>query len=442
MEKINNEVTDFTSRPTLAIVTTMILLIAMTILLTYFNVDQHEAAGIDKHGAATSAANVKVAGSTAPAAALPDFTALVKKSGPAVINISTPKGVRAELSIPASPGIAQEDPFSEFFRRFAPGGQSPHKFTGKSLGSGFIVSPDGYILTNAHVVYGATEIAVRLTDQREFKATLIGVDKRCDIALLKIDAKDLPVIHVGDAPELEVGEWVVAIGAPFGYSNSVSQGIVSSKGRNLPGDIPVPFIQTDVPIDPGNSGGPLFNINGEVIGINSQIDSRSGGYTGLSFAIPIRLAMKVKDKLLQHGTIRHGMLGVTAQNVTVGQALSFRLKRASGALIAGVMSGGPADRAGIRIGDIILKLNGKLLVNADEMVRTVAESAPGSIAKLKVWRNAGTIEISVKLGESDSGQPAQKLPESTAQPRQLGLNLHELRRELQHALHTEGSFLV
>ena len=286
-------------------------------------------AGCDKQPAVlttnnASAATSAVGGPAPVSVALPNFTALVKKEGPAVINISTTKKIRG-VPVPAFPGLTPDDPFYEFFRRFAPGGEAPREFRSQSLGSGFIVSADGYILTNAHVVEDADEATVRLTDQREFKAKVVGTDKRSDIALLKIPAKDLPVVNIGDSSKLDVGEWVVAIGSPFGFNNSVSQGIVSAKGRNLPGEDIVPFIQTDVPVNPGNSGGPLFNMNGEVVGINSQIYSRSGGYMGLSFAIPINLAMKVKDELLKHGKVRRGRLGMTIQSVGPEHAKSFDL---------------------------------------------------------------------------------------------------------------------
>ena len=404
--------------------------------------------GCDKQPAVLTTNNASAAtsavGSAAPVSvALPNFTALVKKEGPAVINISTTKKIRG-VPVPAFPGLTPDDPFYEFFRRFAPGDQAPREFRSQSLGSGFIVSADGYILTNAHVVEDADEATVRLTDQREFKAKVVGTDKRSDIALLKIPAKDLPVVNIGDSSKLDVGEWVVAIGSPFGFNNSVSQGIVSAKGRNLPGEDIVPFIQTDVPVNPGNSGGPLFNMNGEVVGINSQIYSRSGGYMGLSFAIPINLAMKVKDELLKHGKVRRGRLGMTIQSVSPEHAKSFDLAKAGGALITSVEKDGPADRAGLQIGDIILKFDGAELASADDLVRAVAEAAPGSIAKLQVWRNGAAMEKTAKLGEAGSEQMAQKQEpaEKAAEPGQLGLTLRELGRDEQHALHTEGSLVV
>lgn len=384
-------------------------------------------------------------GSAAPVSvALPSFTALVKKEGPAVVNISTVKKIRGGFPFPGFPDLSPDDPFFEFFHRFMPRDQFPREFRSQSLGSGFIISEDGYILTNAHVIEDADEVTVRLTDQREFKAKMVGADRRSDIALLKIPAKGLPVVNIGDSSRLEVGEWVVAIGSPFGFTNSISQGIVSAKGRSLPGENIVPFIQTDVPVNPGNSGGPLFNLNGEVVGINSQIYSRSGGYMGLSFAIPINLAMNVKDELLKHGTVTRGWLGVTIQNVSPEHAKSFKLAKAGGALIASVEKNSPAERAGLEIGDIILKFDGKELSSADDLTRAVAEAAPGSSAKLQVWRNGATKELTVRLGESDGERVAQKQmqPGKATAPDQIGLALRELAPDEQRALQTEGFLLV
>ena len=392
-----------------------------------------------------NAATAQVASSASSVSvALPNFTALVKKEGPAVINISSTRKIRGGVQSPAFPGISPDDPFNELFRRFAPEDEVPREFHSQSLGSGFIVSPDGYVLTNAHVVEDADEVTVRLTDQREFKVKVIGSDRRSDIALLKIPAKDLPVVNIGDSSKLEVGEWVVAIGSPFGFTNSVSQGIVSAMGRSLPGEDIVPFIQTDVPINPGNSGGPLFNLNGEVIGVNSQIYSRSGGYMGLSFAIPIDIAMKVKDELLKHGTVRRGRLGINVQSVSPEHAKSFELAKASGALITSVEKDGPADRAGLQIGDIILKFNGKEMAKTDDLVRAVADAAPGSSAKLQVWRNGASKEITVSLGETKPDRMAQKQqPQSKAtESGHLGIAVHELSQDERQALHTDGYLVV
>ncbi|MDE2311349.1 MAG: DegQ family serine endoprotease, partial [Betaproteobacteria bacterium] len=394
--------------------------------------------------APVAAASSTATGAAPGSVALPNFTALVKKEGPAVINISSTRKVRGALPFQAFPSLTPDDPFNEFLRRFAPGDEPPREFRSQSLGSGFIVSADGYILTNAHVVEDADEVTVRLTDQREFKAKVVGTDRRSDIALLKIPAKDLPVVSIGDSSKLDVGEWVVAIGSPFGFTNSVSQGIVSAKGRSLPGEDIIPFIQTDVPVNPGNSGGPLFNTNGEVVGINSQIYSRSGGYMGLSFAIPINLAMKVKDELLKHGTVRRGRLGITVQSVGPELAKSFDLAKASGALITSVEKDGPADRAGLQIGDIILKFDGKDMASTDDLVRAVANAAPGSSAKLQVLRNGASREMTISLGEAKSERMAQKQePQAKpTQPGHLGIAVHELTHEEQLALHTDGHLVV
>jgi serine protease Do len=378
-------------------------------------------------------------------AALPNFTALVKKEGPAVVNISTTQKIhREQLPFPAFPGTKQDDPFYEFFRRFAPSEMLPHEFRSQSLGSGFIISQDGYILTNAHVVENADEVTVRLTDKREFKAKVIGADKRSDIALLKISAKDLPIVNIGDASKLEVGEWVVAIGSPFGFANSVSQGIVSAMGRNLPGENTTPFIQTDVPINPGNSGGPLFNLNGEVIGINSQIYSRSGGYMGLSFAIPIDLAIKVKNDLLKHGSVKRGWLGVTIQNVSAEHAKSFGLEKAGGALITTVGKDTPAAQANLEIGDIVLKFNGKELTEAGDLARMVGDTAPGSVARLSIWRRGANKEVTVTLGDADTNLeiPKTKQMDKETVPDRVGIAMHELSPDERQRLRTDGYLVV
>ncbi|MDH4234029.1 MAG: PDZ domain-containing protein, partial [Gallionella sp.] len=261
---------------------------------------------------------------------------------------------------------------------------------------------------------------------------------------LKISARDLPVVNIGDSTKLEVGEWVVAIGSPFGFTNSVSQGIVSAMGRSLPGENIVPFIQTDVSVNPGNSGGPLFNMKGEVVGINSQIYTRSGGYMGLSFAIPIDLAMKVKEDLLKHGTVKRGRLGITIQNVSQEHARSFELAKAGGALITSVEKNGPADRAGLQIGDIVLKFNDRDMSGTDELVRAVADAAPGSSAKLQVWRNGAFKEMTTILGEAQAERKMQKEEpgDKPAGPGQIGLTLHELNRDEQRALQTDGVLVV
>lgn len=414
-------------------------LLAISIAALMF-VSCNQQTSVSPANASTPAATASPASSVA----LPNFTALVKKEGPAVINISTTRKVRGMVPFPGFPGISPDDPFYEFFRHFAPEGRSPREFRSQSLGSGFIISRDGHILTNAHVVEDADEVTVRLTDQREFEAKVVGTDRRTDIALLKISAKNLPVVDIGESSKLEVGEWVVAIGSPFGFTNSVSQGIVSAMGRSLPGEDIVPFIQTDVSVNPGNSGGPLFNMNGEVVGINSQIYSRSGGYMGLSFAIPIDLAIKIKDELLKHGTVRRGRLGITVQDVGPEHAKSFELAKAGGALITSVEKEGPADRAGVQIGDIILKFNDKDIANTEALVRTVADAAPGSGAKLQVWRNGAAKELTVSLGEAKAERAVQREEpgDRPSEPGQIGLTLRELSRGEQIELDADGALLV
>src|SRR5207302_905909 len=306
---------------------------------------------------------------------LPDFTRLVEEQGSTVVNISTTQAVRRSAALPQIPGM-EDDEIQEFFRRFIPRqqpgvpgpGQGPGpRSESRSLGSGFILSADGYIMTNAHVVEGADEINVRFTDKREFKAKVIGADKRTDVALIKIEASALPAVRFGDPSKLKVGEWVVAIGAPFGFENTVTAGIVSAKGRSLPQENFVPFIQTDVAINPGNSGGPLFNMRGEVVGINSQIYSRTGGFMGLSFAIPIDVALDIQKQLREKGRVARGRIGVVIQEVTRDLATSFGLDRPRGALVNSVEKGSPADRAGIEATDIIIGFDGKPVENSSDV---------------------------------------------------------------------------
>jgi serine protease Do len=378
----------------------------------------------------------------APPASLPNFIALVKNQGPAVVNISSTKKIKGGIVLPGFPGMAPDDPFFEFFRHFGLGDGHPQGFRTQSLGSGFIIDQEGHILTNTHVVEEADEVTVGLTDKRELKAKVVGTDKRSDVALLKISARDLPVAKIGDSSKLEVGEWVVAIGAPFGFANTVTQGIVSAKGRDLPGENIVPFIQTDVAINPGSSGGPLFNMNGEVVGINSQIYSRSGGSMGISFAIPIDVAMKVKEQLLKYGTVKRGKLGVTIQNVTPELAETFNLEKAGGALVASVERGGPADRAGLRSGDVILAFDGKEVSSSSDLSRLVSEAAPGTTARLKVWRDRSTTELVVMLGEAALTMPEKELKSGGAGPDRLGLSLRELTRVERQSRQTDGVIIV
>jgi serine protease Do len=379
---------------------------------------------------------------------LPDFTELAERQGPAVVNISTTQVTRSSQSMPFP--FDENDPAFEFFKRFMPrnhGGTTPREFENKSLGSGFIISGDGYILTNAHVVDGADEVTVRLTDKREFKAKTIGADKRTDVALLKIEANGLPVVRLGEPAQLKVGEWVVAIGSPFGFDNSVTAGIVSAKGRSLPQENYVPFIQTDVAINPGNSGGPLFNMRGEVVGINSQIYSRSGGYMGVSFAIPIDVAMEIQNQLRASGKVSRGRLGVVIQEVSKELADSLALGKPMGAVVNAVEKGGPADKAGLEPGDVILKFDGKPINASADLPRLVAATKPGTRSTIQVWRKGSTRDIAVTVGEmtdekAASSRPARSGKQPEQQANRLGLVLNELTADQKRDLKISSGLLV
>ncbi len=371
---------------------------------------------------------------------LPDFTGLVEAQGAAVVNISTTQAVR-RTALPQIPNVEDEE-IMEFFRRFIPRqpgpGQAPRS-EARSLGSGFIISADGYILTNAHVVEGADEINVRLTDKREYKAKVIGADKRTDVALIKIDAANLPAVRFGDPGRLKVGEWVVAIGAPFGFENTVTAGIVSAKGRSLPQENFVPFIQTDVAINPGNSGGPLFNMKGEVVGVNSQIYSRTGGFMGLSFAIPIDVAMDVQKQLREKGRVSRGRIGVVIQEVTRDLATSFGLDRPRGALVNSVEKGSPADKGGIEATDIITRFDGKPVESSSDLPRMVGATRPGARAEVEVWRKGAPRTLTLTVGElheervaARESPRAQKPAE--AAPNRLGVVVAELSAEKKRGL--------
>jgi serine protease Do len=332
----------------------------------------------------------------APGVSLPlnGFSELVKRVGPAVVNVNV-NGVRkASADMPQVP-----EEFRDFFRGFGGKGAPRGDVPMRGQGSGFIVSDDGYILTNAHVVDGADTVNIRLTDRREFRAKVVGVDKQSDIAVLKIDAKSLPYVRLGKSADANVGEWVVAIGSPFGFENSVTAGIVSAKSRSLPDSNYTPFIQTDVAVNPGNSGGPLFNLAGEVIGINSQIYSRNGGYQGISFAIPIEVALNVKDQLVKHGKVTRGRLGVTVQEVNATLAESFGLDRPRGALISSVDPGSPAEKAGLQVGDIITKFNGTAIEHSSDLPMLVADTTPGKTAPVGVWRKGSEKTLTVATFE-------------------------------------------
>jgi serine protease Do len=382
---------------------------------------------------------------------LPDFTRLVDEQGNAVVNISTTQAVRRSGAAPQVPGIEDEEVL-EFFRRFIPRqqppGQSPRERPeSRSLGSGFIISADGYILTNAHVVEGADEINVRFTDKREFKAKVIGADRRTDIAVIKVDAANLPAVRFGDPTKLKVGEWVVAIGSPFGFENTVTAGIVSAKGRSLPQENFVPFIQTDVAINPGNSGGPLFNMRGEVVGINSQIYSRTGGFMGLSFAIPIDVALDIQKQLRDKGRVARGRIGVVIQEVTRDLATSFGLDRARGALVNSVEKGSPADKGGIEATDIIVTFDGKPVESSSDLPRLVGSTRPGSTSTLEVWRKGATKKLSLTVGELQeervaTNAPSRAKPQPEAAANRLGIVVSELSAEQKKGLGLTSGLVV
>ena len=333
---------------------------------------------------------------------LPDFAAIVEANKGAVVNITASSAAKPAAT-PELPEEFRNSPFGEFFRRF---GVPQPNLPRQGMGSGFIVEPDGVILTNAHVVEGADEVRVRLIDRREFKGKVLGADKATDIAVVKIDATRLPTVKLGDPRAVKVGEWVLAIGSPFGFENTVTAGIVSATSRSLPDGTYVPFLQTDAAVNPGNSGGPLFNLKGEVIGINSQIYSRSGGYQGISFAIPVDVAANVKTQLVQHGRVERGRIGVAIQEVSQSLAQSFGLDRPRGALVASVDKDGPAAKAGIKPGDVLLGVNGKPVERSSELPPIVAAVKPGTQATFEVWRDGAKRNIQVRVGELPAEQVA------------------------------------
>jgi serine protease Do len=397
-----------------------------------------------------------------PQPALPNFADLVDKHGPAVVNIRT----EARAQRTQIPGLSEDDPMFEFFRRFMPPDQRPQP-RGRNdrnekgerdrrgplrpfgLGSGFVISPDGYIVTNAHVIENAEEIHVRFTDKREMKAKVIGADKRSDVALVKVEAANLPFLRLGDSNAVRVGEWVLAIGSPFGFANSVTAGILSAKSRDLPADPgasdAVPFLQTDVAVNPGNSGGPLFNLKGEVIGINSQIFSRTGSYAGISFAIPIDYAANVIDQLKKTGKVTRGRIGVSISNVSRDLADSLGLPKTDGAAVGAVEEDSPAAKAGVEVGDVILKVDGRTVEGSADLSRTIRAVRPGQKVVLSVWRTGKVRDITITVGEFKDEEGARAAPGSkkeTAKPGKLGLAVTEVSAERRRELKVSGGVEV
>jgi serine protease Do len=373
---------------------------------------------------------------------LPDFTALMKQQGPAVVNVITKR--EPQKTARNSQERTPEDPLLEFFRRFMPDAPERAPGPGQGLGSGFIISQDGYVLTNAHVVAGDGEVTVRLADaKREFKAKVIGADERTDVALLKIEATGLPTVKTGKSAALQPGEWVAAIGSPFGFENTITAGIVSATGRSLPAETYVPFIQTDVAVNPGNSGGPLINLAGEVVGMNSMIYSQTGGYMGVSFAIPIEVALDVSKQLRAEGKVTRGRLGVRIQPMTRELAQSFKLESPDGALIASVDPGSPADKAGLKPGDVVLAFNGQPVDDPNKLPRLVAATKPGTGATLKIWRDGKAEDVKFTATELVAeAKPAKPGADKSAKPNRLGLVVSELPPAQRRALGIDYGLVV
>lgn len=394
--------------------------------------------------APSPAAVVAAAPATGPGQA--DFAGIAERHGAAVVNISV-SGMKkvSDEERAGAPGLDPRDPFYDFFRNF-PGYAGPRggvtEQPVRGQGSGFIVSSDGLILTNAHVVQDASEVTVKLTDRREFQAKVLGADPRTDVAVLRIDAKNLPVVPLGSSRSMRPGEWVLAIGSPYGFENSVTAGVVSAKGRSLPDDSLVPFIQTDVAINPGNSGGPLFNARGEVVGINSQIYSRSGGYQGLSFAIPIEVASKVRDQIVATGKASHARLGVTVQEVNQALADSFKLDKPEGALVSGVEPGGPAAQAGLKTGDVILSVNGQPIVSSADLPAYIGQASPGEKVTLELARLGKRETLSAQLGDAGAKKAEVAQADKAASQGRLGLALRPLQPQEKREAGVDGGLVI
>jgi len=378
-----------------------------------------------------------------PPGVTPNYRAIVQQAGPAVVGVTV---AGTHKLTPEEMPLDLDDPFFQFFRGL-PGFQFRLPQRGnavpfRSQGSGFIISSDGLILTNAHVVREAREVTVKLSDRREFRARVMGADPLTDIAVLRVDSKNLPAVRLGDAQQLRVGDPVLAIGSPFGFDQSATQGIVSAMGRSLPGDSSVPFIQTDAAVNPGNSGGPLFDGSGAVVGINAQIYSRSGGFQGLSFAIPINVALRVKDQIVSQGKVSHARLGVTVQDLNQTLAESFGLSRPDGALIASVSPDSAAATAGLKPGDVVTEINGEPIVRSGDLSSRISLAAPGDTIRLKIWRDRSTRELTAKLGRAEDGASAQAEPGPEGPRGQLGLMLRPLKREERVQLKIDNGLVV
>jgi serine protease Do len=393
--------------------------------------------GTASHAEPAPIAATQQAQPVAGATVLPNFAQITRQYGPAVVNISVSGTKKVAM---------QEDPFAQFFGDMPGfpgmpgqrGQQGTREVPIRGEGSGFIVSPDGLILTNAHVVQGADEVTVKLTDRREFRAKVLGSDPVTDVAVIKIEARNLPVVRVGNVDDVNVGDWVLAIGSPYGLENTATAGIVSAKGRSLPDDTSVPFIQTDVAVNPGNSGGPLFNARGEVVGINSQIYTRTGGYQGLSFAIPIDVATKIKDEIVAHGKVRHAMLGVTVQEVNQQLADSFKLDSPTGALIASVQKGSAADKAGLKSGDVIRAIDGRPIVSSGDLSGVITLEDPGQRVKLDIWRDGKPEQVTATLGNYGKQEAVASDDAQGGQHAKLGLALRPLTPDEQQQAGTQG----
>jgi serine protease Do len=409
--------------------------------------------GSHSHAATSASVTAPPAIVSGSAVAAPDFSQIAERYGASVVNVTVSgmKQVAAGAEDDSSAlrrapsGIDPNDPFFEFFRRFQ-GQNGPfqgrQEIPVRGQGSGFIVSADGLILTNAHVVRDAKDVTVKLTDRREFQAKVLGSDPKTDVAVLKIDATNLPVAPLGNASDLKVGEWVLAIGSPFGFENSVTAGVVSAKGRSLPDDSFVPFIQTDVAVNPGNSGGPLFNTRGQVIGINSQIFSHTGGYQGLSFAIPIEVATKVRDQIVATGKATHARLGVTVQEMNQTLADSFKLAKPEGALVANVEPDSAADKAGLKTGDVIRKVNGRQIIASGDLPAVIGQAAPGEKITLEIWRQGKPEELSAKLGDASEKATQLAQADEGLGKGKLGLALRPLEPQEKRDAGVEGGLLV